>query len=76
MKTQPIPNTVNLLVLEWSFKQQTFHIHTVEEMIERNLASCVGSRDPTSDWIPVAFGHTYKALDDLTQSIHPSLASS
>ena len=52
---------LKLYVAVWSEKQQAFHVETVEEMLQRNLASYYHDGDAAdSDWLCVGFADSHR----------------
>jgi hypothetical protein len=64
----------DLYVVEWSEQQHTFHVTTVAEMLDANVA-VLRSEIPSevSDWLVVAVEPTYDAAHTRLRELQASL---
>jgi len=56
-------------VLEWSSRQATFHIQTVDKMLTRNMETYLQRRNADSDWIVVAVAESRLECQTICQKL-------
>ena len=61
-----------LLVLEYSLKQDCFHIHSIKKMLETNVRMILG-KNVSNDYLVVAVGKTSKELYEAQDKIEEQL---
>jgi hypothetical protein len=63
-----------LYVVEWSERQNVFHVHQVEAMLRKNLQCYLHQRDADhSDWMVLALTESYDKAQDIVQRLKESL---
>jgi len=61
----------NKFAVEYSLKQQVFHIHTISEMLEKNISKTL--RNVKIDFLPIGIFDTCEQANDFAEIFQASI---
>ena len=58
-------NIEELYLIQWSEKQQVFHVDKIKQILKNNLHSYIRNRE--IEYFPVAIAHTYEEAETIAK---------